>query len=378
MTTTKPTRTERYRQQKARVDALRKTRADSAPYRVQAGADDDGTSAHDLLAGFEREDADEIAALQAPVTVSAQEVSELLKTLHARWDRERMGQLLGDCRNHVRCGINGAFGLDRPAEMADKETDDVPTIHDTRTKKAKMNTRAVIKGAVEAGKQDLQQSIGMLLNEFLTVSFDEIMDAYKCGMRADTRSTTFIEALRIRLERIARRVEARWKDVLSAFKTGALSGFLNNLVTMLVKMLVGTGKRIVRVMREGVMAILSALKLALCPPRGMTRAEAGDTALKLVGTTMATSLGVLAEDAAEKAIGTFFATHAPLLVPSAPPVAAALVATMTGIASVLLVYWLERLDLFNVRREHEHEMTLKELDRVIVDGDKRLRALYTR
>jgi hypothetical protein len=246
----------------------------------------------------------------------------------------------------------------------------------TREKVEYYGQQAAITGAAEAGKMGLQQSVGLLLTEFLTASFDEIMDVYQRGMRADTRSATFIEALRGRLTCIAERVAGKWKDAVEAFKQGTISGFLSNLVTMLINMLVTTGKRMVRVIREGMMALLSALKMALFPPKGMTRAQAGDAALKLLAIGLTTSLGVMAEEVCEKAITAFFSTHLPILAPLAGPVAAVLVATMTGVASALLVYWLDRLDIFGVRREREHTMILQELDRAIADGNQRFNEMY--
>jgi hypothetical protein len=246
----------------------------------------------------------------------------------------------------------------------------------TGDKLAYYGNRAAVTGATEAGKMGLQQSIGLLLTEFLTASFDEIVDAYKHGMRGDVQGDTFFQALRRRLARIAKRLAAKWKDAVAAFRDGAISGFLSNLVTMLINMVVTTGKRVVRVIREGIMVILSALKMALFPPKGMTRREAGDAALKMLATGLTTSLGVMAEEVVEKAISAFFSAHLPVLAPASGPVAAVLVATMTGIASALLVYWLDRLDIFGVRREREHTAILAELDSAIADSDARINAMY--
>jgi hypothetical protein len=524
----KPSRTEIHRKQKARRELPAQTRADMAPYRVatHAAPGDDEPLSHSVLADFIAAQDAEMAALRAPVTVSSQEAGALLDQLRARWDAERMGQLLGDCRHAALKGIAGPFGLGQVLAAADKMGGNVTTVHNakqghyarsedefnrndyagtayktargkyadskiipnaqmvvdeysgelldysqadcdhiysakqyhdeggfmqakkqkeafgadpdnfamtansanrskqhkhlgewsgseasdgsgrsnkerhghdkrrvnpaikrgekaaakhapkTRDKVAYYGERAAVTGASEAGKMGLQQSIGLLLTEFLAASFDEIIDVYRHGMRGDTQSATFFEALRGRLANIATRVSAKWKDAGIAFKDGAISGFLSNLVTMLVNMLVTTGKRVVRVIREGLMTILAALKMALFPPKGMTRAQAGDAAVKLLATGLATSLGVMAEDVAEKAVGAFFATHLPVLAPAAAPVAAVLVATMTGIASALLVYWLDRLDLFGVRREREHAAILAELDAAIADGDRRIDELY--
>ncbi|MGJ9420759.1 hypothetical protein ACHAC9_23895 [Massilia sp. CMS3.1] len=525
----KPSRAELHRKQKERLETLREARSEAAPYCVRTDvtdASDDSPIAHSVLAQFMDEDAAERAALRAPVAVSTREAGALLDELRARWDAERMNQLLGDCRQSVLRGIAGPFGLGHVVAAADKVGGNVTTVHNAkqdiyarskdefrradyvgkaykeardkyadakiipnsqmvmdeysgelldysqvdcdhiksvkgyhqdggfmqdkqqkegfgadpdnfamtsnsgnrskqdkefeewhdsdatdgsgRTNKerhshdnrrvkpairrsedtvkrhapklgdkvAYYGERAAVTGSREAAGMGLQQSIGLLLTEFLTASFDEILDVYKRGMRGDTQSASFFEALKSRLARIAKRVATKWKDTLVAFKDGAISGFLSNLVTMLINMLVTTGKRVVRVIREGFMAILSALKLALFPPKGMTRAQAGDAALKLLATGLITSLGIMAEEVAEKAISAFFATHLPILAPVAGPVAAVLVATMTGISSALLVYWLERLDVFGVRKKREHTVVLEELDREIADGDKRIADMY--
>ncbi|MGB4497288.1 MAG: hypothetical protein WBI40_01195 [Methylococcaceae bacterium] len=230
--------------------------------------------------------------------------------------------------------------------------------------------------SLEAGKIGLQQSIGLLLTEFFAATFDEISDAYKNGFKESLKNQNFFEALQVRLFRIAKRVAASWKNALSAFKEGAISGFLSNLVTMLINTLVTTGKRIVRVIREGFLSIMKALKIAMSPSEGMTRAEASDAALKLLATGVTVSLGILAEEAVEKTVLAFFTTHLPPLAPFAPTVSAIFVGAMTGIASSLLVYGLDQLDIFGVNNQRKHEFVLLELDSLIAESDKNFDSAY--
>lgn len=110
----KPSRTELYRQQKAKLEALRKSRADAGPYRVDTDVEDGADNTfltHAALAAFDAEDAAETAVWQAPVNVSARETAKVAAKLRTRWDEERMDQLLGDCRQSVLRGIAGPFGL---------------------------------------------------------------------------------------------------------------------------------------------------------------------------------------------------------------------------------------------------------------------------
>jgi hypothetical protein len=234
----------------------------------------------------------------------------------------------------------------------------------------------IFTSSFEAGKMGLQQSIGLLLTEFFAATFDEISDAYKNGFQDSLKSQSFFEALQVRLFKIAKRVAASWKDALSAFKEGAISGFLSNLVTMLINTLVTTGKRIVRVIREGFLSIMKALKIAMFPSEGMTRAESSDAALKLLATGVTVSLGILAEEAVEKTVLAFFTTHLPPLAPFAPTVSVIFVGAMTGIASSLLVYGLDHLDVFGVNNQRKHEFVLLELDSFIAESDKNFDSAY--
>lgn len=240
----------------------------------------------------------------------------------------------------------------------------------------KFAANAARTSATEGAKMGAQQAMGLLLTEFFSSCFDEISDAYRNGFRDSLNNQGFFDALKTRLGRISKRIAARWRDALSAFKEGAISGFLSNLVTTLINMLITTGKRLVRVIREGFMSIIKALKLALFPPKGMTTAEAGDAAIKLLATGATVTLGILAEEAVEKSVAAFFETYLPPLMPLAATVSAVFVGAMTGIASALLVYGLDQLDIFGVNSKKKHALVLKELDALIESSDKNIHEMY--
>ena len=121
---------------------------------------------------------------------------------------------------------------------------------------------------------------------------------------------------------------------------------------------------------------MKALKMALFPPEGMSPGEAADAALKLLATGVTVSLGILAEEAVEKAVTVFFNTNLPILAPYAGTVSAVFVGAMTGIASALLVYGLDKLDIFGTNGVKRHAAVLQELDLLIADSDKRINAMY--
>jgi len=107
------------------------------------------------------------------------------------------------------------------------------------------------------------------------------------------------------------------------------------------------------------------------PPEGMTPEQATDAALKLLATGVIISLGVLTEEVVEKSVSAFVTTHIPLLVPYAGSIAAAIVGAITGIVSALLVHGLEKLDIFGVAEQRQHEFVLNQLDHLLAQADSR-------
>jgi hypothetical protein len=145
---------------------------------------------------------------------------------------------------------------------------------------------------------------------------------------------------------------------------------------MLINILVTTGKRMVRVIREGFMSIMKALKMMASPPEGMTNVEAADAGLKLLATGVTVSLGILAEEVVEKSISAFFTANMPLLAPYAGTVSVVFVGAMTGIASALLIYELDKLDIFGVNNQRRHAFIMKDLDDNIALSDSVIELTY--
>jgi hypothetical protein len=218
-------------------------------------------------------------------------------------------------------------------------------------------------GAQEAAKMGLQQAIGVVLCEFVTASFDQILDVYRHGLRNGGPNEGFFDALRRRLAEVVTRVASKWQGVVEAFTEGALSGFLSNLATLIINCLIKTGKQMVRVIREGFFSILRAFKLALFPPEDMSREEALDAAIKLLATGVVTGLGILAEEAIEKAVTGFFGACFPPLAPFAGLVSGVVMGALSGIISAVLVYSIDQLDLLGVQGERKHAFVMSELER---------------
>ncbi|ENU4131055.1 hypothetical protein I5K46_24580 [Pseudomonas aeruginosa] len=196
----------------------------------------------------------------------------------------------------------------------------------------------------EGGKMAFQQAFGLMLVEFFAATFDEIQDCYRKGPVHDS----WWPELRERMQRVAARVAKQWKVALAAAGAGFVSGFLSNMVTVLLNTLKTTGKRAIRMFREGFMSLLRALRVLASPPKGMSPREGAHEALKVICAGAVVIGGVALEEYIEKQI-----LAVPGLGAMGTIVSVVVVGALTGLASTFIVYLLDRLDPLGVNRNRE-------------------------
>jgi hypothetical protein len=189
----------------------------------------------------------------------------------------------------------------------------------------------------EGSKMGMQQAIGLVMTEFFTALFDEILDIYKNGFSNGFEDDRFFIVLKERLKNIALKIQAKWKDVAIAFKDGFLSGFISNLVTTAINMFVRTGKRVVRIIREGIYSLFRAVKMLIFPPENMTYEEAMHEAKKVIASGLIISLGVIAEQYIDTLI-----KGSVVLEPFSDILTTIFVGAITGLAVTMTVYYIDK------------------------------------
>ncbi|QKF67817.1 hypothetical protein AVENP_2289 [Arcobacter venerupis] len=220
-------------------------------------------------------------------------------------------------------------------EIARKEIDKkINKEYYTSGKFAKATTVA---GLNEGSKMGMQQAIGLVMTEFFTALFDEILDIYKNGFSNGFEDDRFFMVLKERLKNIALKIQAKWKDVAIAFKDGFLSGFISSLVTTAINMFVTTGKRVVRIIREGIYSLFRAVKMLIFPPENMTYEEAMHEAKKVVASGLIISLGVIAEQYIDTLI-----KGSVVLEPFSDILTTIFVGAITGLAVTMTVYYIDK------------------------------------
>lgn len=210
--------------------------------------------------------------------------------------------------------------------------------HEYYTSK-KFVTNVAKTGISEGAKMGLQQAIGMVMVEFFTLLFDEVVDVYKNGFKTSCSDQSFLDALKARINNIATKLREKWnilaKQALEVGIMGFISGFISNLTTVAVNMFVTTSKRIVRIIREGIFSLFRAAKLLLFPPNGMSFEDAFHEAKKLIASSIVISIGVLIEgyvDTLTKGIPIVGTLN----------LGSILVGAITAFATALIVYYIDK------------------------------------
>ncbi|WP_313170373.1 hypothetical protein [Massilia oculi] len=243
-----------------------------------------------------------------------------------------------------------------PALLANKERQAQEAITEEINKtyytSGKFVKSATISAAGEGAKMGLQQALGLALVEFLAAAMDEVRDLYRGNRQQDS----LLSEAGMRLRRIADRVSAKWKPMLLGLRDGFISGLLSSIVTTLINTMVTTGARLVRIIREGLLSLLRAVRLLWMRPKGMTRRQAMHEASKiLVGALMLTA-GIALEELISKqlaAIGLVFIADA---------AGAAIAAVITAVCTGFAVYMLDKADLFSANRLERAESIGAALD----------------
>ena len=215
-----------------------------------------------------------------------------------------------------------------------------------------------VTGLTEGVKLGFQQAVGLVFCEFFYGAFDEVKNNFNKGFSGDFK--VFCRELKKRLMRIAKRIEKKWKNILIEFGKGFFSGFLSNLVTVIINIFVKTGRNVVRMIREGFSTILRALKMLCFPPEGMTPKQAAHEATKV----LSSGIVVIGCISLEEYIGKMISL-VPFLDYISNILTSVVIGTVTGLGITLSAYALDKIDLFGVARDEKHNYVIKTLEQKI-------------
>ncbi|SDE47177.1 Protein of unknown function [Paenibacillus sp. UNCCL117] len=192
-------------------------------------------------------------------------------------------------------------------------------------------------------KMGLRKMLGYILYELAQEVFKEVRDLLR---KKRQQAVQLKQELADRLKRIAQAMLSKWKEVLKQFADGAIAGFISELLIFLINQFVTTMKRLVRIIKEGIMSLVGMIRFVLNPPKDMLREEVYQQCLKMGATILVTSGGILLEEAVEK-----FLTAQVWLAPFAGLLAPIVTGLLTGLVLSLVMFGLDKLDLFGAKEK---------------------------
>lgn len=195
----------------------------------------------------------------------------------------------------------------------------------------------------EAGKMGFQQAFGLFCYDLTNACFDELADCWIHGFKSGNPDIATFDALKMRLKRIGDKTLSNWKQLVLAFRDGALSGFLSNLITVFINVFMTTAKNIVRIIREGTLVLLRAAKTLLCPEKGLTREEVWDAALKILVTGALSVGGIALHEAASNIV--------PISFPGKDMLLTICIGILTGVSTAIVLYAIDKWDPFGAKDE---------------------------
>lgn len=225
-----------------------------------------------------------------------------------------------------------------------------------------------VTSAKEAGKMGIQQALGLLLCDLTNAFFDELADCWKNGIAVKPNEKP-LSAMRTRLKRVGAKVIRNWKNLILAFRDGAISGFLSNLLTVFINTFMTTARNIIRIIREGMQVLFKAGKALLFPARGISREEARDAALKLLVASALSVGGIALQDMVTKAF-------AAMPFPGKETLISIGVGVLTGVSTAVVMYALDKWDPFGAKdvkkREALAQRILDDRERLFAERDQSL------
>lgn len=208
---------------------------------------------------------------------------------------------------------------------------------------ARKKAKAIHQGNIKsAGKQTLGYALGSLILMMLKPLYYEIKDGFLNGFKEGVDVPTYKEAFKVRFARVKNYISSQICNLKNALGNiiDTLKNFISALIEGLISMFVGILKKIFRVLKEGIKVFMQVYPILFGKEsKQMTKAQKGDAIVKILGGSVVSLCGIGIEMLLNK-------------VGFLPNWLRGAVSTLlSGLASALMFYALDKADLFNVKAD---------------------------
>lgn len=195
------------------------------------------------------------------------------------------------------------------------------------------------KNAKQAWKQSKDYMVGNVILFIIKPLYFEMSDIFHNGLKEGVNASSVSDALRIRFGRIRDFVLSNALIFLGTSAWDFVRGFISSFIEGLISLFVGVFKQFLKLIKEGIQLFVQAGKVLFGEQaKQMSFKEKGDAIIKILGGSVIAICGIGIEALLNKiGIG--------------EPWSVVVSTMLSGIASTLFMYSLDKLDLFNVKAE---------------------------
>lgn len=200
--------------------------------------------------------------------------------------------------------------------------------------------KEVLDGALVNGKDELSnKGLGELILLIIKPIGFEFKDVFENGLEYGTGKNTTFSAIRFRLTRAFNYVVKNIVTIGLGVIKDAILNFCKNIMNAIVDMFVGMLKKGLKIIVEGFDAIIQSFKVLMSDS---SPAQKADAITKLLATTVVTYVGYAFE---ETILG--FVKN----IPMGDILSDAVMVMLTGIASTIVVWLIDKADFFSTKIE---------------------------
>lgn len=206
-----------------------------------------------------------------------------------------------------------------------------------------------------AAGQAKDYAVGNLILFIVKPIFYEISDIFKNGLKEGVGADSGSQALGIRFTRVKKYVMTHAKAFFGDSILDFVKGFVSSLIEGIISLFVGMLKQVLKILKEGVKILVGSVQILFGKnAKAMSPAQKGDAIIKLIGGSVIAISGVALESLLNKiGIG--------------DPWSVVLSTMLSGIASALFMYILNKADLFSTKAERRYERVKEIFDERIKD-----------
>lgn len=195
------------------------------------------------------------------------------------------------------------------------------------------------KVAGNALNQSKDYAVGNVILYLIKPLYYEISDIFENGLKDGVGAESVFEAFSIRFGRVKDYVIKNMMAFIGDNIKDFILGFISSIVEGVISLFVGVFKQILKLLKEGIRIFTQSGKILFGKESAnMSSAEKGDAIIKLIGGSVIAMCGIGIEALLNK-IGIM------------EPWSVVLSTMLSGIASALFMFLLDKMDLFSVKDE---------------------------